>query len=161
MRYFIDILEADKDLNKAVDQLGNAISVLYKQSWDENMKDQHSGKPFNLNIGVFVDMWVNGVLKLFMVYDKEDNNKPVGFLIGMVFRPLPYDARVFQIEEWYVAPEHREVAEQMLLDHVMNAVRYMTCDEVWTYGDKKGDAPNITGNWKRANCFHRYRFVKG
>lgn len=160
MEYFVDILEPDKDLNKAVDQLGNTISVLYRRSWDEDKKGTHNDKPFSLNIGAFVDMWSNGVLKLFIVYKKQ-GNEPVGFLIGLTFRPLPYEAHVFQVEDWYVMPEHREAAEQLLFDHTMQAVRYMSCDEVWTSGDVKGDAPNLSGGWKRMNCFHRYRFVKG
>lgn len=161
MSYFVDIMEPSKDLNKAVEQLGDTMSMLYKRSWDEDKKDKYNDHNFNLNIAVFVDMWVSGVLKLFIVYDRDDSNKPVGFLIGMTFRPLPYEARVFQVEDWYVLPEHREAGEKLLFEHIVQAIRYMSCDEIWTSGDVTGDAPDLGANWKRANCFHRYRFVKG
>lgn len=158
MEYYADILEPSKDLNTAVDQLGTKIGDLYREAWDKHMKANYNDKPFSLNATVFVNMWLSGIIKLFMVYNKADNT-PVGFLVGMTFRPMPYEANVFQIEDWYVRDEHRD-AERVLLDHVVNAVRYMSCDEIWAPNDNSGNAPSLGSKWKKANTFGRHRYIK-
>lgn len=158
MEYYTDILEPSKDLNTAVDQLGTKIGDLYREAWDKHMKANYSDKPFSLNATVFVNMWLSGVIKLFIVYNKADNS-PVGFLVGMTFRPMPYEANVFQIEDWYVREEHKD-AERCLLDHVVNAIRYMSCDEIWTPGDNSGNAPDLGMKWKKTNTFSRHRYIK-
>lgn len=158
MGYYADILEPSKDLNVAVDQLGTKIGGLYSEAWNKHMRPKYSNKPFNLHASVFVNMWLAGGLKVFVVYDQQDNS-PVGFLIGMTFRPLPYEASIFQIEEWYTKDEHK-AAEKVLLDHVVSAIRYMSCDEIWTPGDNDGNAPDLGGKWKQSNKFNRYRYTK-
>lgn len=158
MPYFVDILEPDKDLNKAVDQLADTLGVLYRRSWDDDKRQAYNDKPFNLNIGAFAQMWNMGTIRIFVAYDQA-TRKSVGFLIGMIFRPLPYDANVFQIEDWYALPDCRDEVEPMLFDHVAQAVRYIGCNEVWSSADNDGRAPAIAG-WKTANCFNRYRYIK-
>lgn len=159
MSYYVDILEPDKDLNKAVDQLANTLGVLYRRSWDEDKRAAYNDKPFNLNIGAFTQMWTMGTIKIFVAYKRSDN-KPIGFLVGMTFRPLPYDANVFQIEDWFVDKDCREEAEPMLFSHAVQAVRYIGCNEIWSSANTEGRAPELPG-WKVANCFNRYRYMKG
>lgn len=158
MGYYADILEPSKDLNVAVDQLGTKIGGLYSEAWNKHMKAKYNDKPFNLHAAVFVNMWLAGSIKVFVVYDGNDNS-PVGFLVGMVFRPLPYEASVFQIEEWYTKGDNIE-AERVLLDHVVGAIRYLACDEIWAPGGNDGVAPILGGKWKVANTFSRYRYTK-
>lgn len=152
--YRIDILEPDDDLNIAVDNLGNEIGKIYYEAWQQD-KEKNYGKPFNLNVNAFTLLWFNKSLRIFVAYNEKD--EPVGFLIGMVFRPLPYEANVFQIEDWYTRGD--EALKKQLFDFVVNAIRFIGCDEIWV-ADHDGKAPDLGMRWKEKNTFHLRRYVK-
>lgn len=154
-RYTIDILEADKDLNKALDQLGENLAELYRDCWDETKKTTYDNKPFDLHIEAFARLWLNKVMKIFMAYD--DKRKPVGFLIGMVFRPLPYNASVFQIEDWFTRGD--KDMEHALFNHVGMALKHIGCDEVWINDGGPKDPP-LGSLWVERRSFNIRRYTR-
>lgn len=155
MGYYIDLLEPNKDLNVALDNLGNNLAVLYQECWDKNQRQFYGDKPFDLAINTFASMWFHGDMKLFMVYD--DSNKPIGFLTGVKFRPMSYDAQVFQIHEWYVRGD--AAIEQALFDHVVSAIRILGCQEIWCGVHPENPTPRVKG-WKKERDFITQRYVK-
>lgn len=153
MSYRYDLLEPNTDRNKAIDDLTAAIGMLYAESWNRD-KESTYRKPFSLNFAAFTQLWFSSALKLFVAYDDD---KPVGFLIGMVFRPLPYDASVFQVEDWYSAGI--DELERGLFDYAMHALRFIGCDEVWV-ADKVDRSPAAMKGWRESNTFLYHRFIK-
>lgn len=153
--YHYDILEPDSDLTIAVDNLQHELGALYKESWDTDKRAAYGDKPFALNIEAFARMWFTKSLKIFMAYDER--NDPIGFLVGIVFRPLPYEATVFQVEDWFTRG-NKEV-ERGLFQHVTNAIRYIGCDEIWA-SDKANRDADFGTNWKNANSFTLNRYIR-
>lgn len=149
-----DILEPGADINASIDNLSNTIGVLYAESWATDKEPDYK-KPFNLNFAAFVQMWLNSSLKLFVA---REGNEIKGYLIGMVFRPLPYDASVFQIEDWYAKGD--AAIEQGLFDFAINALRFIGCDEI-LIADRADRKPLIRSvGWKESNTYLYHRFIK-
>lgn len=148
-----DILEPDADYNKALDSLSEQVGALYAESWAKDKQETYK-KPFSMNIAAFAQMWFSHALKLLVA--KEDG-KAIGFLVGMVFRPLPYDATVFQVEDWYAL---KEEAERGLFDYMEKAVRFIGVDEIWV-ADKADREPKVKSSvWKEENKFLFRRYVR-
>lgn len=157
MGYYADILVPDNDLNASLDKLGRLVGPLYAEAWNKNKRKHYGDKPFDLNINAFAAMWFDGALKIFVLYD-DSNNDPVGFLTGAVFRPMPYKATVFQIQEWYV--KDNTGPEQQLIDYTMQSIRILGCDEVWVHDtDRRPDMSKC--GWKQDGEFVGLRFIKG
>ena len=129
MDYRIDILEPDKDINIALDDLTREFAPLYTASW-VNEKQRIYGKPFDMNVQTFAQLWFTKALKIFMAWDEHD--KPVGYLIGIPFRPLAY---------------------------MENAVRFMGCDEVWISLGEHEHAPNLSIRWREASRTTQIRYT--
>ncbi len=148
-----DILMPDSDYNKALETLSDVLSDIYTESW---VKDKQAtyGKPFNMNLATFAQLWFNSALKIFIA---SDNGKTVGFMVGMVFRPLPYDASVFQIEDWYSADP---TVVKGLFDYAVQAIRFIGCDEIWI-ADRADREPVINSAiWKEHNRFLFRRYTR-
>lgn len=152
-QYTYDMLEPTQDLNESMDMLGRDLADLYAKSWNADKKHVYD-KQFSLNIQAFAQMWFSKTLRVFMAYD---GRKPVGFLIGIVFRPMPYEASVFQIEDWYTDGD-REM-ERGLFDYAMNAVRFIGCDEIWV-AHKADHEVDLPSKWHEQNTFRLHRYVK-
>lgn len=124
MRY--DLLEPDKNnVEQSVQLLADTVSELLAKSW-LNIGQRTYGHNFNLHINSFIHTWLQGVTKIFVAYD--DTDKPVGFAIGALFRPLQFECSVLQIE-CYLA-ETPEV-DKGLTDYITNALRFFSVDEIW------------------------------
>lgn len=149
-----DIFEPGTDVNASIDSLNTNIGPIYAESWVKDKQPDY-GKPFDMNVAAFVQMWLSNGIKLFVAMEDK---KVVGYLIGMVFRPLPYNATVFQVEDWYARGD-KEV-EQGLFDFAMNAIRFIGCDEI-LIADRADRKPLVRGNgWKESNTYLYHRFVK-
>lgn len=148
-----DVLEPSNDYEASVKKLSEVIGPLCVKSWEENKKANY-GKPFNLNVVVFTQLWYSKTLKLF-VARKDD--EIIGFLCGMVFRPLPYDASVFQIEDWYAGGDH--VVEEGLFNFLAQALKFIGCDEIWVSTSVGKSLPVMPG-WSEKNQFTQHRFLK-
>lgn len=148
-----DILMPESDYNKALDTLSATLGDIYAESWVKDKQETY-GKTFNMNLATFAQLWFNSALKIFVA---TENGNTVGFMVGMVFRPLPYDASVFQIEDWYSS---RQDVVKGLFDYAQNAIRFIGCDEVWI-ADRADREPMINSSaWKENNRFLFRRYVR-
>lgn len=148
-----DILEPSSDYNASLDGLSKYIGKIYAESWAHDKQDTYK-KPFDLNIAAFARMWFNHSLKIFIAMD---GGEVQGFLVGMVFRPLPYEATVFQVEDWY---SESESVVRGLFDYAQNAIRFIGCDELWV-ADRADREPPLNGKtWNLSNTFRFYRYVR-
>ncbi len=145
MGYYIDIFDPQTDINKALDELGRNIGKLYAEAWAKNKQKDYDDKPFDLDINTFANMWLRGMLKVFFVYD-DQTREAIGFLVGAVFRPLPFNVQVFHIQEYYARGGSN--VEQDLFDHVIKSIRILGCDEVWmeVYPNRN---VNLGPTWKQ------------
>ena len=156
MNIYCDIFEPTSDANASLEQLAEKFSGLYGEAWDKDKRAYYS-RPFEPNIPAFARMWLDKTLKLFMAYDR-DTGKSVGYLVGMVFRPLPYQASVFQIEDWYHGGNL--IVGSALFDYMKQALRFLGCDEIWIT-DLPGRLPDLVdATWKQHNTFTMHRYVK-
>ena len=119
-----DMLEPSADPNASLDALTKVFSPLYTESWTRE-KAPKRGIAFALNVGAFANLWLSKSLRIFIAYD--DNQKPQGYLIGMLYRPLTHNVNTFQIEDWYM---RNGQSTRGLFDHVYSVLRYMGVDEV-------------------------------
>lgn len=155
--YYIDILEPSKDLNASMEALGSSIGVLYQKHWAEDLQSSYE-KVFDLNIQAFANMWFDGILKLF-VAKTFDGSKPLGFVVGILHRPMTFKASVFSVQDWYAGGDKR--LEEALFDHVAQAIRILGCDEIWVSPDVKGELPKLASPWEKKQDLKIARFVKG
>lgn len=154
--FYVDILEPKQDPEESVRLASTVLAPLYQKCWQEE-QEPHYGKPFDLHAQLFLDLWFTGGSKIFLARERSGENKPIGFLIGMLFRPIQYNAHVFQVQDWYAGG--RADVEQELFDHVVSALRFIGCDEVWV-GRSMKPVPSLGDSWKKANDFSITRYVK-
>lgn len=128
MSYYADILEPKGDKSAAIDELSNVLAKLYYECCEKTHK-KPSNTVFSINAPAVSQMWLNGSLKLFVLYEAS-SKQPVGMLLGTVYRPMVTDCTVFQIEEFYVKPEH-SLGEMVLVNFVYGAIRFIGCNEIW------------------------------
>lgn len=122
MRY--DILETSADPNASVEALTKTFSPLYTAAWTKEKAPQR-GVVFDLNIGAFVNLWLAKILRIFVAYD--DNNVLQGYLLGIMYRPMTYNAQAFQIIDWYMAEGQ---SSHGLFDYVYSVLPVMGVDEI-------------------------------
>lgn len=149
MAYY-DLFLPSMNLDTSLDSLSSKIGAIYQEAWTAEHKALFNDKPFDLHVNLFADLWFGKQLRLFMAYD-DTTHEPIGFLIGILFRPMQYKAGILQIDDWYTRGD-KEV-ERGLFKYVAEALRYIGCDEAWIVNDKGipplveplGDSWKLTG----------------
>ena len=154
MAAFVDILDPVDNPADAVERLRSAIADIYQEAWDKQLKPTYK-RNFSLNVHIFAQLWYQKALKVFIAYDTQRN--PVGFLIGTVYRPLSYDASVFQVETWYA--RDGEETKNQLFEYASNALRFIGCDEVLVM-DTPEDTVPLMPKWKESHRFTMHRYTK-
>lgn len=155
-RYTYDLFEPSEDNERSLDRLSKEFAPLHMQAW-EKAKRPNYNKPYDMNVGAFANMWLSHALKIFMAY--EDGTKPVGFLTGFVYRPLPYNATVFQVEDWFT--NNNKDVEDGLFDYLYEAMRMLGCTEMVMTLDNNAKARDIGPEWHLHNEFKTLRYVRG
>ena len=143
-------LETPKTPEIAVDTMQNIIAPLFEKYWQERGK-QGFNRPLDFNVLTFVQMWLMGSLLMIVAYE---DNKPVGFFVGVRFTPLMFKATAVQAEVYYGPTKE---IEDGLFKYLMNIVGFMDIDEVWINYGAQG---NATVPWPKKNSFTVERFVK-
>lgn len=151
-----DLLEPSTDLNEALDTLTTAFAPLYTDSWVKEKAPLKGNPPFDMNVNTFVNMWFSKAMKIVMAYE---DGTPVGYLMGMVFRPLPYRATVFQVEDWYASKDRTQVIGE-LFHYTQNALRFIGVDELWVSHGPNEWVPPLAGGWAKTgstitDCYKR------
>lgn len=124
-----DMIVPGGDIEASAKKLAQWLFPMYQKAWKANGGDSSFG-PFNMNMFAFMNNWAAKNFRVFAAYG--DDGEPCGFLVGCVFRPIPYEASVFQVEEWWV--EGGDDAKRSLFAYVLDAVKFMGCDELWVGG---------------------------
>lgn len=152
----LELFEPDmKDLDSTVRRLSDSFGTLFMEMWEQRKK-YYNDKPLELHIAAYMNLLCNGAIKLFILYDQSKT--PVGFLSAIMFRPLPYNATVFQIQ--FVYARGGVEVEQKIINEVLDSVKILGCDEIWM--DYYEDHPLHCGiTWRPASDITVRRFHKG
>lgn len=147
-----DILNPEQGSEEAIQNLANTLGEILVKAWDKDGKDTY-GKPFNLNVVALIQTWLSGSLKVFVAYD---NDKPVGFALGINFRPMQFTCNVLSIDTFYAETEE---AERGLLAYISDAVRFLGVEEVWFTKPKDRVSLKLDG-WEPKESLELCRLIK-
>ena len=151
----VDLLEPKPNkLEESLALLQSDIFPLYVKHWQEEL-EPHYHKDFEPHLQLFIDMWVRGGMKIFVAYE---NGHAVGFVIGILFRPLQYTASVLQIQDSYT--DNRSDVADAFNKYISNALRILGCNEVWYDTQYRNDCIRLAGEWIEQEEMRIRRFVK-
>ena len=143
--YRYDLLEPSSDANESLDRLTSIFAPLYTKSWMDKKAAVLGNPRFDMNVNAFAGMWLSKALRIFIAYE---DNTPVGYLMGLAFRPLTHQSSVFHIEDWYAKHDSRVVLCG-LFDFAQDALRFMGTDELWVSRSPDAIYPGLRDSWKR------------
>jgi hypothetical protein len=150
-----DILEVPEgDKTAALEAMGRAVAPLMAKAWEDDRKF-FGDKPFNLNAPAMAQLWLSGDLKIFVAYDERQ--EPVGYLSGVVYRPLQYEARVFAIQSWWAPTED---AKAVLFKTALDAMKFLGVPEAFAVLRDGESLPALPARWKEAGRQAQVRLVK-
>ena len=153
-RYTYDLFEPSDNNDESLDRLTKEFAPLHMKSW-ETVKKRYYDKAYNMNVSAFATLWLSRSLKVFMAYEETT---PVGYLIGFQFRPMQYQANVFQVEDWY-SGGNKDV-EEGLFEYMYEGLRFMGIDEVLMTVGTGEQAPVLGPAWQVANTFKQIRYTR-
>lgn len=130
------------DIDASVKMLRDRIFPAYARWWSQHIA-RDGAHAFNPPIQHFINMWFSGSMKIFMA---SEPGAVTGMLIGMVYRPMQYEASVFGIMDFFA---DNSDAERALFDHVLQAVRILGCNEIWFDKRYSRDDPELPPEWKK------------
>lgn len=137
-----DMLEPVADLNASLTRLTEVFAPLHAESWSKEKSLAHPGKAYDMNVGVFANMWFSRALRIFIAYK---DGKADGYLVGMLFRPLTHQSQVFQVEDWYTRSPDTVAG---LFDYAQQALRFIGIDELWLLHGEHDYTPTLGDQWK-------------
>lgn len=149
-----DLFEPSTNSDESLEKLTRDFAPLHMQAWKQAKQDAY-GKGYDLNVGAFANMWLNRTLKIFMAYK---DGKAIGYLTGIAFRPLQYQAALFQVEDWFT--NNDPVVEDGLFQYMLNAIRFLGCDEILITTGADSEFPSLGKGWREKNRTVTRRFVK-
>ena len=136
-----DILEVPEgDKSAALEAMGRAVAPLMAKAWESDRKF-FGDRPFSLNAQAMAQLWLSGDLKLFVAYDERQ--EPVGYLSGVVYRPLQYETRAFAIQSWWSPTDEAKGVPEAFA--------------VLRYGES---LPALPPKWKESGRQSQVRLVK-
>ena len=146
---------APGNAQEASDLITKKLLPLHKEAWDTE-KRQVLGRDYDPNITALMQMWVSGALKIVLLSTEEDET--VGYVLCAEFRPLAYNARVLQVEDYYVRPHYRHQGMQAINELVVEMATMCGCHELWTT-EQGGDYPLTIDptNWAERQPFAKTR----
>lgn len=113
--------EQPEDLQKfIIDDFGPLLDKYWKTYGEELY-----GKPINFEMSTFIHGWLSQAAFLLIAYENE---KAVGFVIGMKFRPIFYQAHILQLERWYA---DRDDVVTGMFEYINNILDILGTDEVY------------------------------
>lgn len=154
-KYTYDLFEPSSNNDESLDRLSKEFAPLHMQAWSDS-KQKVYGKSYDLNVQAFAQLWLARSLKIFMAYDSE--TRAVGYLMGFHFRPMQYQATVFQVEDWFTAGNSE--VEEGLFEYMYEGMRFMGVDEVLITVAANEQPIDLGPAWKVANTFKQVRYVR-
>ena len=150
-----DILEVPEgDKSAALEAMGRAVAPLMAKAWEADRKF-FGDRPFNLNAQAMAQLWLSGDLKIFVAYDEK--REPVGYLSGVVYRPLQYETRAFAIQSWW-APDGE--AKAVLFGTALDAMKFLGVPEAFAVLRDGESLPALPAKWKESGRQMQVRLVK-
>ena len=150
-----DILEVPEgDKSAALEAMGRAVAPLMAKAWESDRKF-FGDKPFSLNAQAMAQLWLTGDLKLFVAYD--ESQEPVGYLSGVVYRPLQYETRAFAIQSWWAPTEE---AKAVLFRTALDAMKFLGVPEAFAVLREGEVLPPMPDRWKSSGRQEQVRLVK-
>lgn len=149
-----DLFEPSSNNDESLNRLTQEFAPLHAKAWHE-VKQKSYNRPYDMSVATFATMWLNKTMKIFMAYEDA---KPVGYLYGIAFRPLNYQATAFQVEDWFA--DGNAAVEDELFDYLHGALRMIGCDELLLSTGMTDPLPNVGPGWRRAGEFRQVRFTK-
>jgi hypothetical protein len=140
------------NVEEAAKVIATEVAPLYLEYWKKHGEKTY-GKPLDLNVPLLMQLWQSRHLAL--VVAKEDGI-PVGFLLGMKFRPYSYESIVLQIEKWEA--RDNPACEKALFEELNKALPFMGVDEVWIQDTIQGTSYL---DWKAEHTFTCTRYKRG
>ena len=150
-----DILEVPEgDKSAALEAMGRAVAPLMAKAWETDRKF-FGDRPFSLNAQAMAQLWLSGDLKIFVAYDERQ--EPVGYLSGVVYRPLQYETRAFAIQSWW-APD--DEAKAVLFGTALDAMKFLGVPEAFAVLRDGESLPVLPAKWKESGRQSQVRLVK-
>ena len=100
-------------------------------------------------------LWLSGDLKIFVAYDEKQ--EPVGYLSGVVYRPLQYETRAFAIQSWWAPTED---AKAVLFKTALDAMKFLGVPEAFAVLRDGESLPALPAKWKESGRQMQVRLVK-
>lgn len=143
-------IDPPREPNDAVVVMRDTLMPLIQEYWDTKGKSVY-GRDLQFNVLTFIQMWSMGSMVVVIAYEDD---KPVGFLLGVRFVPLMYDSVAVQTEVCY---GKRAEIEQGLFQYLTTIIHFMNINEVWVNSEALSD---VTLEWPKHNTFTTTRYVK-
>lgn len=141
-----DFIECPKEPENMVEFFANELFPLIDKYWNSIGKEE-TGYELALDVPSLANLWTTHRLVVFMAYEGD---KPVGYALCFAMRPLWYEARLLQVEQYYLPSAEMESGMFKYIDGV---VKFLECSEVHLKPHNASD-PNLSGRveaqeWKR------------
>ena len=150
-----DILEVPVgDKSAAPEAMGRAVAPLMAKAWESDRKF-FGDKPFSLNAQAMAQLWLSGDLKIFVAYDERQ--EPVGYLSGVVYRPLQYETRTFAIQSWWAPTDE---AKAVLFKTALDAMKFLGVPEAFAVLRDGERIPALPARWRETGRQEQVRLVK-
>lgn len=144
-------VEPSSDVNDITRFITNELEPFLADWWDKRGKEFFDA---DLDVGytAFVQMWRCRSLHIIMAYE---NKEPVGFLLGIAFKPMMFSGRsALQVEAW---DADRKDIETGLFNYLDKISPFLGLHEIWISSDV-GDLPTVP--WQKLNAFTVTRFKR-
>ena len=115
-----ELFEPSNAVDASAKKLGEYLMPMYQKYWAEEDKQS----PLDFNVTAFLDMWFAHGCRV--IISKRDD-KPVGFCVCLIYRPMTYNRVVFHVQDiWW---EDEEVYNS-ILSYIPKVARIIGCDEI-------------------------------
>lgn len=123
-----EYIDKPKDTDTAIAFLQETLMPMIFTYWQERGQNVYD-KNFDFNILAFINMWMVGSIELIVAYEDD---KPVGFLLGVRFTAMLFRENVVQLEAWY---GEREEIERELFAYLERIAKFQDVGEIWLTND--------------------------
>lgn len=134
--------------------LTDVLMPLYNEYWQTICKPLYDVE-FSPKAEAFMSIWATGIGKVLIAY-RDD--KPVGFLVGTVYRPMQFDATVLHVQDYYC--DHDNEVMHSLFTKLDEIARILSCTEIWFEKCDHDVRPMINSSWRAKNIIEMTRFTR-
>lgn len=144
-------MDPPRKTDTCLEFLRDTLVPLIQKYWNEAGQKRY-GEPLAINMIPLAQAWLGGSLVVVIVYDDD---RPVGFFLGVRFIPMLYSAVVLQSEVFY-APT-AEIQYKMF-KYVLDIIQFMNVTELWLNTDTPINLPSVS--WKKKPDMGLVRYAK-